>query len=234
MNPFLSRALRYGGDALELGRTFAQPMVGEIPAGLQGLGTMMRTGDMDQAAEDVESTRRDFEYAPTRPGTQRAVEKIGQGVEFTKDLWNAQKGAPAIAEGWDKFVTTAPGIAAAATGIAGVVDPTHGGGKAATASYLTSDEDMIDPSFPKIMENYETRLPKEIEKYLKKHGAKIEDDKMLPTGAKTQEHAATGKRIRFTPELLAEILRGQELYQILGGAGLLGLAASQGEEQPQL
>jgi hypothetical protein len=131
MNPFLSRALRFGGDALELGRTFAQPMVGEIPAGLHGLSTMMRTGDMDQAAEDVEAVRKEFEYAPKRPGTQRAVEKVGEGVEFAKDLWNAQKGAPAIAEGWDKFVTTAPGIAAAATGLAGVVDPTHGGGKAA-------------------------------------------------------------------------------------------------------
>lgn len=134
MNPYLAKALRYGGDALELGRTFAQPMVGEIPAGLQGLSTMLQTGDMDQAAEDVNATREQFEYAPKRPGTQRAVEKIGQGVEFAKDLWNAQKGAPAIAEGWDKFTTTAPGIAAAATGLAGVVDPTRGGGKAARAA----------------------------------------------------------------------------------------------------
>jgi len=88
-------------------------------------------------------------------------------------------------------------------------------------------------SWNEVMQNYQTRLPKEVEKYLKKFGAKIEEDRVLPkTGDKSQ--AATARRIRFTPQLLAEILRGQELYQILGGAGLLGLAASQGEEQPQL
>lgn len=95
------------------------------------------------------------------------------------------------------------------------------------------DDNLNDASFSAVMRNYEERLPKEWEKYLKKYGATIERSPMLPKGGNA-EHAATAQRIRFTPELLAEVLRGQKLYQLAGGAGLLGLLLANQQEQPQL
>jgi hypothetical protein len=83
-----------------------------------------------------------------------------------------------------------------------------------------------------VMQNYEDRLPKEWGPYLKKFGAKIERS---PMKSLNDEAPATAQRIRFTPELLAEVLRGQKLYQLAGGGSLLALLmAAQEDEQPTL
>ena len=94
----------------------------------------------------------------------------------------------------------------------------------------------ITDSADAIMRNYEERLPKELEKYLKQFGAKVEDDMMLPATGKKKE-GRTAKRVKFTPELLAEVLRGQKLYQIAGGGSLLALLSQMQEaeqQQPEL
>jgi len=85
-----------------------------------------------------------------------------------------------------------------------------------------------------IMKNYEERLPKELDKYLKQFGAKVEDDMLYPATKGQKKQGRSAKRVKFTPELLAEILRGQKLYQLGGGAALLGALAAGQEEQPSL
>jgi hypothetical protein len=80
-----------------------------------------------------------------------------------------------------------------------------------------------------VMRNYDERLPKEFLPYLKKFGATLE---RAPMRSLNDDAQATAMRIRFTPELLAEVLRGQKLYQLGGGAALLGLLAASQEEQP--
>jgi hypothetical protein len=103
-------------------------------------------------------------------------------------------------------------------------------------------EDMInEPGDPNVMAmvmaNYQNRLPKEWGPYLKKFGATIEEDQLLPKGVKAKDlpggRGPKARRIRFTPELLAEVLRGQKLYQLAPAAALLPLMmGEQQDEEP--
>lgn len=107
-------------------RAVAQPMLGDIPAGLSGLGTMMLTGDMDKAAENTRAVQEQFAYEPNERGSEY-LGALGAGINKAKQqalrVPGVAAGAEKASEGWEKFTQVAPGAAAITAGVVGAGIP---------------------------------------------------------------------------------------------------------------
>jgi len=135
---FLSDILRNARGLGQAARAIAQPMVGDIPAGLAGLGSMMLTGNMDKAAAATRGVQDQFAYAPTSMEGEEYIAGLARGIEAAGEqvgrVPGAKRAGAAIGRGWDALVNLSPATAATLAGVAAVADPTKGGGAAAKAA----------------------------------------------------------------------------------------------------
>ena len=112
-------------------RAVAQPMVGQVPAGLMGLFELAKTGDPAQAAAASQAIEEAFAYTPTDEGAIGALGKVGEGAEWAGEQLSSLPGADTAMQGWEDFTVSNP---AAAALMLGGIETLNKPGKSAAAA----------------------------------------------------------------------------------------------------
>jgi hypothetical protein len=133
-------------------RAVAQPMVGQVPAGLMGLFELAKTGDPAQAAAASQAIEEAFAYTPTDEGAISALGKVGEGVEWAGEQLSSLPGADTAKQGWEDFTISNP---AAAAMVLGGVETLNKPGKAAKGAKAAAKAGALrNKQFPELTTRY--------------------------------------------------------------------------------
>jgi hypothetical protein len=121
-NP-VTNALRKGRGVLEAAAALGTGMAADIPAGSAGLYALLTGRGLDQAAEDVETTRERFTYRPRTAEGEESLAGVGEVVERGTEAAMRVPGARQAQGAWEGYTRRAPLAAALTAGVVGAGVP---------------------------------------------------------------------------------------------------------------